>query len=83
MQQPGDSLALVGYVLAGPFTLYPPLFKRMWNRRDHRLFAVQETGVALIVTGWALRGDKGGVVVNAAYGVVLAGLYVRAGVRRR
>ena len=82
VQQPGDSLALVGYALAGPFTLYPPLFKRMWNRRDHRLFAVQELGVALIVTGWALRGDKGGVVVNGAYGVGLAAAYALKAGRR-
>ncbi|MCU1692818.1 MAG: hypothetical protein JWM64_1909 [Frankiales bacterium] len=83
MQLPGDALALTGYALAGPFTLYPPLFKRMWNRRDHRLFAVQELGVALIVTGWAMRGDKGGVAVNGLYGLGLAAAaYARAGRRR-
>ena len=82
MQLPGDALALTGYALAAPFTLYPPLFKRMWNQRDTRLLAVQELGVALIVTGWALRGDRGGVAVNGAYGVGLAVLYARAGRRR-
>ncbi len=82
MKLPGDALALTGYALAAPFTLYPPLFKSMWNGRRHGLFAVQEAGVALIVTGWALRGDKGGVAVNGAYGVGLAAAYLlRAGRR--
>lgn len=83
MQLPGDALAVTGYALAAPFCLYPPLFKRMWNGRRHDLLAVQEAGVALIVAGWALRGDKGGVVVNGAYGVGLAAAYAYAGRRRR
>ena len=78
---PGDAVALAGYALAAPFCLYPPLFKSMWNGRRHGLFAVQEAGVAMIVTGWALRGDKGGVVVNSAYGVGLAAAYLFAGRR--
>jgi hypothetical protein len=83
VQLPGDALALTGYVLAGPFTLWPPLFKRMWNQRDSRLFVVQELGVALIVTGWAMRGDKPAVAVNSVYGLGLAAAYAYAGRRRR
>ena len=77
-----DVAGLVGYALATPFTVYPPLFKRMWNARDHRLFAVQEVGVALVVLAWLARGNTGGVVVNAAYGLGLAVAYLLAGRRR-
>ena len=77
-----NALALTGYALATPFCVYPPLFKRMWNGRRHDLLAVQEVGVALIVTGWALRGDRGGALVNGVYGVGLAAAYVLAGRRR-
>ena len=76
MQLPADALALTGYAVAAPFCLYPPLFKKMWNGRRHDLFALQEAGVALIVVGWALRGDKGGAIGNGAYGVALAAAYL-------
>lgn len=75
-------MALTGYALATPFVVWPPLFKHMWNRRDARLLAVQETGVALVVAGWAARGDTRAVGVNAAYGVGLAVAWVVAGRRR-
>ena len=82
MKMPGDAIALTGYALATPFCVYPPLFKTMWNGRRHGLFAVQEAGVAMIVTGWALRGDRGSAVVNGVYGVGLAAAYLlRAGRR--
>lgn len=32
--------ALVGYALASPFVLWPPLSERMGNRRDTGLLAV-------------------------------------------
>lgn len=76
MQLPADALALTGYAVAAPFCLYPPLFKKMWNGRRHDLFALQEAGVALIVVGWALRGDRGGAIGNGAYGVALAAAYL-------
>ena len=76
MQLPADALALTGYAVATPFVLYPPLFKRMWNGRRHDLFALQEAGVVLIAAGWALRGDRGGAVVNGAYGLGLAAAYL-------
>lgn len=77
----GNVVALTGYALATPFVVWIPLFKRMWNTRDLRLLAVQETGVVLIATGWALRGDVPAAVFNAAYGLVLAGAWVLAGRR--
>ena len=88
MTSPGTStltanaIALTGYVLATPFCVYPPLFKRMWNGRRHDLFAVQELGVALIVAGWAMRGDRTSAAGNAAYGLGLASAYAYAGRRR-
>lgn len=72
-----DVAALVGYALATPFVTYLPLFKRMW-RGDLRLLAVHELGVALIVLGWAARGEVPAVVVNAGYGTVLALAYAVA-----
>lgn len=77
-----NTVALTGYVLATPFTVYPPLFKRMW-RGNHRLLAVQELGVALIVAGWAMRGDRGPALGNSAYGLGLLGAYAWSGRRRR
>ena len=82
MQLPADALALSGYALATPFCVYPPLFKKMWNGRRHDLFAVQELGVALIVVGWALRGDRGGAIGNGVYGVALAAAYLSRAPRR-
>ena len=77
-----DAAGLVGYALATPFTVWPPLFKRMWNGRDHRLFAVQEVGVGLIVLAWAARDNGPAVLVNGGYGVGLAVAYALAGRRR-
>ncbi|HEU0101314.1 MAG TPA: hypothetical protein VFR07_03265 [Mycobacteriales bacterium] len=77
-----DVAGFVGYVLAAPFTLYPPLFKRMWNDRDLRLLAIQEVGVALIVVAWAARRNVPSVVVNGGYGLGLALAYAYAGRRR-
>ena len=76
-----NAVALTGYALATPFVVYLPLFKRMWNTRDTRLFAVQELGVALITTGWAMRGETPAVVVNGLYGVGLAVAWTIAGRR--
>ena len=77
-----DWAGLAGYALATPFVVYPPLFKRMWNRRDLRLLGLQELGVALIVVGWAGRGNVPSAVFNGGYGVVLAAAYAYAGRRR-
>jgi len=74
-----DVAGLVGYAAATPFTVYPPLFKRMWNGRDLRLLAVQEAGVVLIVVAWLGRGNAPSAIVNGAYGVGLAGAYAWAG----
>ena len=77
-----DVAGVLGYLLATPFVVYPPLFKRMWNRRDLRLLAVQVLGVVLIVVGWAGRGNVPSVVVNGGYGVALAAAYAVSSRRR-
>ena len=76
-----DVAGVAGYVLATPFVVWPPLFKRMWNTRDLRLLGVQELGVALVVVGWAGRERWPTAAVNAAYGVGLAVAYALAGRR--
>lgn len=77
----GSAVALAGYALAAPFVLHLPLFKRMWREEDTRLLLVQETGVALVAAGWALRGQPAGAVVNAGYGVALAAAWLGSGRR--
>lgn len=77
-----DVLGVAGYAVATPFTVWPPLFKHMWNTRDLRLLLVQEAGVALVVVGWLGRGGTGGAVVNGTYGVGLAVAYAFAGLRQ-
>ena len=77
-----DAAGLLGYAVAAPFTLWPPLFKRMWHAPDARLLAVHEAGVALIVVGWLGAGGRGAALGNGAYGVAVALLWARALARR-
>lgn len=77
----GNAVALAGYAVSAPFVLYLPLFKRMWREEDTRLLLVQETGVALVAAGWALRGDTGPALGNAGYGVALAAAWLLSGRR--
>ena len=76
------ALLVVGYVLAVPLTLFVPGFLRMWRTRDHRLFAVAQTGAALITLGWLLDGAVVPVVVNASWLVGFTVAYVLEGRRR-
>ncbi len=73
-----DVAGLLGYAVAAPFPLWPPLFKRMWHSPDARLLALHEAGVALVVVGWLGRGAVAPVVVNGGYGLVVALLWARA-----
>lgn len=43
-----DTALLFGYVLAVPFTLFPPGFLRLWRRREVEVFAVAQAGALLI-----------------------------------
>ena len=68
-----------GYLLAVPFTLFVPGFLRMWRRRERWTYACAQGGAALIVLGWALRGDAPAALVNAGWLVGFGAAYRRAG----
>jgi hypothetical protein len=75
-----STLVLVaGYLLAVPFTLFVPGFLRMWRRREQWTWACAQGGAALIVLGWALRGDAPTALVNAAWLIGFGTAYWRAG----
>ncbi len=71
-----------GYALAVPFTLYVPGFLRLWRRREPRVFAAEELGAVLIATGFALKGQLGGAVVNGGWAAGLAVAYALEGRKR-
>ena len=65
------ALLVLGYVLAVPFTLWIPGFRRLWKRREVWVLVVAEVGAALITLGWAMRGVVGSTLVNAVWTVGL------------
>lgn len=69
-----------GYVLAVPFTVFTPGFLRLWRRREPAVFAVEQIGAALVVTGWLLKDNQGAAAFNAAW---LLGLSVMYGLEGR
>ena len=71
-----------GYLLAVPFTVYVPGFYRMWRRREPLVFVAAETGAALIAVGWALKGNTGGAVFNAAWAAGFGAFYLLEGRKR-
>lgn len=77
-----DIALLLGYVLAVPFTLFVPGFLRLWRRREPAVFAVAQTGAALISLGWLAKGDVVSAGVNAAWFVGLTVAWFREGRRR-
>ncbi len=77
-----DTTLLLGYLLAVPFTLFVPGFLRLWRRREPVVFAVAQTGAALIVAGWWAKGDAVSALVNLAWLVGLTVAWVREGRRR-
>lgn len=78
-----SSIALgAGYLLSVPFSIYVPGFLRLWRRREPLVLAAEELGVALVVTGWALKGNAPAVVFNTAWGVGLAVAYGMEGRKR-
>lgn len=73
------ALLLIGYLLAVPFTLFPPGFLRLWRRREPWVFAVAQVGALLIVIGWALKGGTASALANGAWLAGLTAVYVREG----
>lgn len=71
-----------GYLLAVPFTVYVPGFRRLWKRREPAVFVTAQVGAALITTGWLLKGRTSSAVVNGSWLVGLSVAYALAGRRR-
>jgi hypothetical protein len=74
---------VAGYTLAVPFSIFLPGFLRLWRHREPALFVASETGVALIVLGWSLKGDTQGAMINGGWGVLFAAAYALEGRKRR
>ena len=72
---------VTGYALAVPLTLYVPGFQRMWKRREPWVFATEQVGAALIITGWSLKGNTPSAVVNAVWFLGFGAAYVAKGRR--
>ena len=64
---PSTAALVAGYVLAVPFTAYPPGFLRMWRRREPLVLASAQVGALLIAAGWAAKGNAPAAVVNTAW----------------
>ena len=78
-----STAALVaGYALAVPVTLFTPGFLRLWRRREPLLYASAQGGAALIVGGWAAKGNAPSAVVNAVWLVGFGVAYAVEGRKR-
>jgi len=75
-------LIVLGYLLAVPFTLFAPGFRRLWRRREPWVFATAQAGALLLAVGFALNGSVVGALVNAGWAAGLAAAYIREGRRR-
>ena len=73
---------VVGYAAAVPVTLYTPGFLRLWRRREPWAYAAAQGGAALIVLGWAARGNLPSAAVNAAWAVGFGLAYAVEGRKR-
>lgn len=71
-----------GYLLAVPFSVFLPGFRRLWRRREPAVLATEEVGAALICLGWGLRRNWPAVLVNATWGLGLAAGYAAEGRKR-
>jgi hypothetical protein len=78
-----DTALLFGYVLAVPFTLFVPGFRRLWRRREVEVFALAQLGALVIALAWLAKGNVIACAVNAAWLVGLSVAYVLEGRRRR
>ncbi len=74
-----DIVLLAGYVLAVPFTLFVPGFKRLWNRREPWAYACAQGGAALIVAGWLMKDNVVSAMVNLLWLLGFGAAYAWAG----
>ena len=75
-------LLATGYLLAVPFTAYPPGFLRLWRRREPAVYAAAQLGGLLVVAGWAARRNVAGTAVNVLWVGGLAVAYAVEGRKR-
>lgn len=79
---PSTSALAAGYLLAVPFTLFTPGFLRVWRRREPWTYACAQGGAALIVAGWAAKGNVPSAVGNTAWLVGFGTAYALEGRKR-
>ena len=73
---------VAGYALAVPVTVFVPGFLRLWRRREPVLLAAAQGGAALVVLGWALRGETLPALANGAWLVGFGAAYAAEGRKR-
>lgn len=76
------ALLVLGYVLAVPFTVWVPGFKRLWRRRERLVFGAAQTGAVLLAVGYARKHQPIGVVTNGGWALGLTVAYVLEGLKR-
>jgi hypothetical protein len=80
--KPADAALLVGYLMAVPFTLFPPGFLRLWRRREPSVFVTAEAGALLIAGGWAAKGNVPVATFNCLWFLGLGIAWWREGRKR-
>ena len=75
-------MLVAGYALAVPVTLFTPGFLRLWRRREPLLYASAQGGAALIVGGWAAKGNVPSAAFNAVWLVGFGVHYALEGRKR-
>lgn len=76
------TLLVAGYLLAVPWTLWIPGFRRLWRRREPAAVLCAQTGAALITLGWLLQRAWPAAAVNGAWLVGFGAAYALEGRKR-
>jgi hypothetical protein len=77
-----DTALLFGYVLAVPFTVFVPGFRRLWRRREAEVFATAQIGAVVIALSWAAKGNAAAAAFNALWFAGLSAAWVLEGRKR-
>lgn len=76
------ALLVLGYLLAVPFTVWIPGFRRLWRRREPAVFGAAQLGAALLVVAYLRQRNWAGIVVNGGWAVGLTVAYLAEGRKR-